>query len=417
MNHLFKIPFLIIPVMVVLLNSCAPDIPVLTTTIISNTTQTTATSGGNITDDGGADVTNRGVCWNTTGNPMITDEKTLDGSGTGSFTSSLTELTPATPYFVRAYATNEAGTGYGNQQQFTTGEVLLATLTTKVPSDITQTTVTSGGNITSDGGSLITEKGVCWSKSMNPTTSSDHISTDGSGTGQFTIALSLLSVNTTYYIRAYAKNSAGTAYGNEEEFKTGELKDADGNSYSSVTIGNQIWMVENLKTSKFNNGDPVENVIDNTKWSNLTTPGFCWYNNLEANGEVYGALYNWYAVADSRGICPTGWHVATDADWTALINFAGGADIAGGKLKEAETIHWATPNTGAVNQYGFTALPGGRRNSSAIFYFMGEYGRWWSSNEVDPENSWSRGMAFDNTIVDRDVRAKVYGLSVHCLKD
>lgn len=137
-----------------------------------------------------------------------------------------------------------------------------------------------------------------------------------------------------------------------------EVLDTDGNIYHTVVIGNQVWIVENLKTTRYNDGTSIPLVTGNTEWINLTTPGYCWYDNDITNKETYGALYNWYAVQTNK-ICPAGWHVPSDSEWTALTDFLGGESTAGGKLKEAGTMHWDSPNTGATDESGLTLLPGG----------------------------------------------------------
>ena len=194
--------------------------PILTTSAISNITQTAAISGGTITSDGGATVTARGICWSTSSNPTISGNKTTNGSGTGSFTSNLSGLTVNVKYYLRAYATNKAGTSYGNESTFTTLPPNLPTISlTSAISTITQTTATSGGTITDDGGSAVTARGVCWSTSSNPTISNTK-TTDGNGTGIFISNIAGLAVGVTYYVRAYAVNAAGTVYGNERQFNT-----------------------------------------------------------------------------------------------------------------------------------------------------------------------------------------------------
>ena len=183
---------------------------------------TTATSGGNVTADGGGAITARGVCWAATANPTITNPKTTDATGPGSFISNLSGLTPGTTYYVRAYATNSAGTAYGTDLTFTTSPIVVPTLTTTAVTAITLTTATSGGNITSNGGGTVTASGICWSTTTNPTITSSK-TTDGTATGTFTGNLTGLTPGTTYYVRAYATNSAGTAYGNEVSFTTSQI--------------------------------------------------------------------------------------------------------------------------------------------------------------------------------------------------
>ncbi len=160
------------------------------------------------------------------------------------------------------------------------------------------------------------------------------------------------------------------------------LTDHDGNVYKTFLIGTQTWMAENLKTTKLNDGTSIPLVIDTTSWSNLATPAYCWYNNDPDYKNPYGALYNWYTVNTGK-LCPTGWHVPSDTEWTMMTNYLGGESLAGGKLKS--TSGWNNPNTGATNETGFTAIPGGNRISSpgALFYGLGDMGCWWTSESID----------------------------------
>ena len=440
MNHSFKIPvivFLLISSTLYLTTCKKKDtIPTLTTVVVSGITQTSAVSGGNVTSDGGAEVTVRGVCWGTSHNPTTSSDKTEDGTGIGEFISNLADLTANITYYVRAYATNSLGTSYGNEVSFATNQIAHVTLTTTDVTGITPTTAFSGGYITDDGGGTITASGVCWSTAQNPTIANNY-TRDGSEIDGYSSALSGLTVNTTYYVRAYATNSAGTAYGNQVSFTTakgfsaiifnpnltyGSVSDIDGNVYKTIQIGTQTWMAENLKTTKYTDGTSIPNVTDLGAWDALTSPGYCWcLNDASTYKAVYGALYNWYTVNTGK-ICPAGWHVPSYDEWNTLGTYLGGIDVAGGKLKETGTTHWQRPNEGATNESGFTALPGSMRDATADFGSgdeIGIYGNWWGSTIVDQvnSNSYVFGLfrdAASATISDIDY---IEGYSVRCLKN
>jgi uncharacterized protein (TIGR02145 family) len=194
--------------------------------------------------------------------------------------------------------------------------------------------------------------------------------------------------------------------------------DYDGNLYNSVTIGTQTWLKENLKTTKYNDGTSVPLVTDNTAWSNLSTPGYCWYNNDIFFKNPYGALYNWYAVNTGK-LCPAGWHVSTYSDWYTLETYLGGSDVAGGKLKEAGTTHWKSPNTGATNESGFTGLPGSWRANSGYFgsqyYEGGSY--WGSGSNTGSTYAEIWNLFYLNATVSIVSQYKKAGFSVRCVKD
>jgi uncharacterized protein (TIGR02145 family) len=617
--------------LILIIQSCKEKIvspPYVTTIDISEVTRTTAKSGGDITSDGNAEITSRGVCWNTQGNPSTTDYKTSDNNGTGAFTSSLTKLTPGTKYYVRAYATNEAGTSYGDQKSFTTGAILLATITTTNVTTITFKAAVSGGNITDDGGALITERGVCWSPSKDPMIINSK-TIDGNGTGFFTSSITGLAQNSIYYVRAYATNSKGTSYGNSVSFKTADILtiitntateitpnsavlggnitsnggsvitmsgicwstsqnpttadshttdgailgnysnniiglsantlyyvrayattstgitygeqisfatkqnpiiptllintvrsivatyafcdwsvisdggeviteygiiwsqnpnptiysgtrrnysghyignitdrisylnpsttyylrayainsvgigyspqvsfttltpgsdqqtvDLQGNIYKIVNIGTQIWMVDNLKTTIYNNGDPIFNVTDSSQWVNMALGAYCNYNNNESYVPVYGRLYNWYAAIDNRKICPIGWHVPSDLEWHKLILFLDPlarlisnnpeSSIAGDMLKESGNDHWSTG--GGSNKVGFTALPAGVR--AVRFVQLHFEAIWWTTTEWDHiAPVITRRIDYEHDWILRNNAFKWYGISIRCLRD
>ena len=217
----------------------------------------------------------------------------------------------------------------------------------------------------------------------------------------------------------------------KDDNDTKTVKDIDGNVYKTVKIGNQEWFAENLKTTKYNNGTPIPNITNNTEWSELSTGAYAWYENNEAAYKnAYGALYNWYAV-NTGNLCPTGWHVPTDAEWSTLINYIdpnadGGnnwLNTAGGKMKSTRTApdahpRWESPNTDATDEYNFSALPGGYRNfTNGTFYNVGYYGGWWSSTENDATFAWSRYMYYGYGNVNRSSYFKRYGFSVRCVRD
>lgn len=189
------------------------------------------------------------------------------------------------------------------------------------------------------------------------------------------------------------------------------VSDYDGNVYYTTHIGGKVWMKENLKTSKYCNGTNIE--YGNWDNSNGT---YAWYDNNIFWKDSYGALYNWLAVDNTNGLCPNGWHVPSDEEWTALTDYLGGQAIAGGKLKEVGTLHWNSPNAGATNETGYTALPGGYRHSNGSFNSINNYGAWWTSSEHDSEYSLMRSMYSSNGVVGRSMSFKrIIGYSVRCI--
>ncbi|MBL4586299.1 MAG: PKD domain-containing protein [Flavobacteriales bacterium] len=194
------------------------------------------------------------------------------------------------------------------------------------------------------------------------------------------------------------------------------VTDIDGNTYPVVTIGGQCWMAENLRTTRYRNGVVIPLVTDSIEWITQITAAYCWYDNDNTNEATYGKLYNWFAVVDTSRICPNGWHVPSDFEMTVLTTFLGGTDIAGGQLKETGTSNWESPNAGATNSTGFSALPGGYRFSDGAFYYKGFNGLYWSSTK-DGSLSWFRTL---NNETPESYRAALFrrsGYSCRCVKD
>jgi len=410
------------------------EMPTVFTGDVTNITATTTDCSGNVTADGGASVTARGVCWSTSENPTTSNSMTTDGTGVGTYSSNITGLSPNTTYYVRAYATNSVGTAYGEQKSFTTNLEMPSVITGEL-TNITTITADCSGNVTADGGASVTARGVCWSTSENPTTS-NSMTTNGTGVGTYTSNITGLSPNTTYYVRAYATNTKGTAYGEQKSFRTYDIfltDSRDGHIYKTVTIGSQVWMAENLAYLPYVVGPGSESEIipyyyvygydgtdeaeakayEHTPTGDEYSPGGAPIKSYE----TYGVLYNWPAAMSA---CPEGWHLPSDVEWTTLADYLGGESVAGGKMKEAGTSHWKSPNEGATNSSGFTGLPGGGRDSYFdAFSGIGGWCELWSST-LHPSRSnvaLIRYLRFDDDVVPISDNSKSLGYSVRCIGD
>jgi uncharacterized protein (TIGR02145 family) len=424
-----------------------PVLPAVTTGDITSITDSSATGGGTVIDDGGSEITARGICWSISQDPTILDDTTLNGAGTGEFISHLTGLDCNTIYYVRAYATNEAGTSYGEQKDFSTEAcpVFLPFVVTLSAYEISDTAALSGGNVIDDGGAPVTARGVCWATHPDPSIDDDHTE-DGTGTGSFTSAITDLEFLTTYYYTAYATNPEGTAYGDILELTTldkrNHVTDIDRNTYRVVTIGSQVWMAENLRASRYADGTPIPLVEDQTTWGDLTISdkAFCYYSYDSTYKEDYGALYSWPAAMNGeagsdlnpsgiQGACPDGWHLPGDNEWKDLEMFLGmtqnkadstgyrGEGI-GGKLKATGTDHWEDPNTGATDESGFSALPGGLNNSAGYCYNRTIDCYFWSSTDGGDNEIWYRYLSYERSEIYRDMTYWYGdGFSVRCVKD
>ena len=445
------------------------------TTPVSGITSTTVVCGGTVNSAGNAEVTMRGVCWDTLPAPTLSGSHTSDGTGAGTFTSHITGLTPGVTYYVRAYATNSVGTVFGQDITFSTADTT-PTVTTKAISFLTDTSAVSGGNVTFDGGAVVTVCGICWDTLPNPTVSGIH-TTDSASMGIFTSSMMNLTPATTYYVRAYATNSVGTTYGEEISFRTprscpgaATVTDHEGNVYNTVQIGDQCWTRENMRcTTSPSTGTSILEFP--AGYYSYTGKKAYYVNGDSANTATYGLLYNWAAAIDTfhtdygetstsastvlsvtfsgyrRGICPAGWHVPSNAEWTQLTAYlynngyqcpgcSGVSNVAKvdciAKALASQTGWNSSGTTYAVgndpftnNATGFSALPAGYyTGSGSSGYYAGGYTfgtntHYWSSTQSSNTPyalvhylSYSTGYVGCNS-----PSIKLQGFSVRCVRD
>lgn len=382
--------------------------PVLSTATISDITYTSSISGGTITSNGGSEVIERGIIWATTANPTVelNLNKTVDGSGNGSFVSELTDLLPNTQYFVRAYAFNEIGISYGNELSFMTNELGVPILSMGTIQNIGYVSAFVTVDVTDNAGSDVTKVGVCWSTSSNPSTDDFKTEFDNSN-GASGELFKNLEPNTKYYARSFATNATGTGYGPEVSFTTlGTVTDIDGNIYNVVKVNGKLWIKENLKVTKFSNGDAIPTTLNNVL--NEVDPKYQWvYNNDNANLPD-GRLYTWYVAADSRNVCPSGFHVPSFNELDMLGDAAYG-------LRETGTANWTDAN--GTNTTGFSAVGAGMRHGTNEFILQ-NVGMILLSTDSDPGNdnyttSKFLSVNYGNDIMDYS-HSKTYGLSIRC---
>ena len=494
------------------------NLPTLVTSVVSDITPTSATIGGNITDDGGFEITSRGVYWGIKSDLLNSGTKLELGTGKGIFSTSLIDLEKGITYYYQAFAANIKGTVYGEMYSFTTSPELPVVITTDAV-NISTHSAKLGGEIKSNGGSSIIERGIYLGTSTEPQTSGIKF-INQSGNSYFMDSITSLSPKTTYHFVAYAINSLGSDFGSEKTFTTlgdlpeaitlkadtittsgaslvgivsadylntsvtfeygttvsygnsvpvvdgivtenndtvyanisgltanttyhfrirtenelgvvyggdstfmtvldgitGSVTDADGNSYGTIGIGHQTWMTENLKTTKYNDGSAITLVEKDSIWQQLSTGGYCWFENNITYKNTYGALYNWHTVNTGK-LCPSGWHVPSETEFTTLVNYLGGASKAGGLLKATGTSFWNDPNTGATNQYGFNARAAGLRDNQALFDFININGNWWSSTNYSTQTSAYLYMIYNYQNSFQNYINKKYGLSVRCVKN
>ena len=284
-----------------------------------------------------------------------------------------------------------------------------------------------GGKVLYGGSSTLTECGVYCGLSTNPEINGTKFRI-GNGLGLFSILLPGLNPSATYYMKAYATNGNGTTFGSEVTFTTGQnttfqsIRDIEENVYYTVNIGAQVWMAENLKTTKYNDGTNIPLVIDSTAWSNLRTPGYCRYDNSTPDKDAFGSLYNWYTLDSAsngnKNVCPTGWHIPSDNEWSALTTYLGGESIAGEKMKESSDFYWNSRFASGNNSSDFSALPGGKRSDDLpTFNGIGYSGLWWSSTAYTTTLAIDRWIISDDNDIEGIRTIKQNGLSVRCVKD
>lgn len=402
-------------------------LPTVTTSTISPG-EDQATGGGNVTDTGGAEVTSKGVCWATIPQPTISGKKTIDGTGTGAFVSSITGLTCETKYYLRAYATSAVGTAYSEEVTFSTKSCPVGDLPAASFSH-SPSSVLEGDTINFTDLSTNSPTSWDWAFGDGFTSTFQHPSHSYSVEGEYSVSLTV------------ANN-----YGSDTETRTisviamtAAVTDYDGNVYPTVQIGEQVWMKENLKVTHYPDGTEIPCGEDVSSWDSIGTTDkiYSYYNDDILNGDIYGALYSWSGAMNGaessdavpsgvQGVCPDGWHLPGDEEWKQLEIFLGmdrasadnsvnrGTDE-GGKLKSTG-VEWASPNSGATNESGFTALPGGNFWKGS-FNALGEDGLFWTTTEDGDEEAYFRFLGNEFSTISRSSPTKILGCSVRCVKD
>lgn len=359
--------------------------------------------------------------WGTTtayGNMVTAAESPIPGTFEWKKVSAfISGLTPGALYYYRIKATNELGTVYTTNQSFRPlGGLPLMNLRSATASI---NTATISGSVNPN--ALLTTITFEWGTSMSYGNSVTPSTSPIIGNSEVNLGVDVAFLNpeTIYYYRIKAENELGISYSYPGYFTTFSAKDADNNYYHSQTIGTQTWLTENLKTSKYSNGDFIGTTDPLTKdISSESNPKYQWAaEGGEENVALYGRLYTWYAVTDSRKICPDGWHVPDNAEMTVLSDYAGGSANAGGKLKEYGTAHWRTPNDGATNSYGFNALPAGGRTITGYYNGLTDVTDYWTVTEFDLAKSWNWNLLYVSPFFLNQKTDKKYAASVRCLKD
>lgn len=432
-----------------LLFSCQPSDPEFRTSVETGALleigSSTCTVEGEILSIGASGISSHGFVWSEAPHPSLADGWDSDLGETyapGIFQYTIRQLTAATTYYVRAYAVGDGTVTYGEERSFTTSEMDVPAVITFGVYDYTATGGFSGGNITDDGGGTVAASGICWSTHRFPDLK-DTYTDEGGGHDSFESYLTSLAPYTVYYVRAYATNEVGTGYGQEVAFRTlwdeSPVTDIDGNEYSTVQIGDQVWMAMNLRVSRYADGMAIDLVETDEQWASLEVDAaaYVFYEN-QAGQELYGALYTWAAAirnqagaeagAEVQGVCPDGWHLPGDDEWKALEVELGMTQLTadeddwrgyeeGGMLKIAGTEYWNEPNEMATNESGFSAAPAGIRSAGGIFSARGDYTVFWTATGVAADEAWVRALHTMRGEIKREPGSRKAGYSVRCIKN
>ncbi len=389
------------------------ELPTVTTLMATEISDTSAVCGGTIISDGGSEITERGI-YDMFNDIYYPDKKPYDSN---IFTVPITGLHEDWTYNLFAYATNKAGTALGEEISFITlikpicGVSNVSENSIVVHGHLGQRPINSNSTPTT----AVFEYGLSDSYGEEVTATPSQL------TGGFYVygdtydaTLNGLTSNTLYHYRIKASNSEVTIISDDHTFRTLNtltVNDIDGNIYSTVTSGTQIWMAENLRVTKFNDGTPIPLVTDNEEWVSISTPAYCWYNNDEAEYKnVFGALYNSYTLTNDN-ICPAGWHLPTKDEWQALETYLGGEDFAAYKVKD---FKWRGSNSS-----GFSAQMSGERHYFGGLFQYGDSqeGWFWSATEYDANNIWAMQLVWKYPFTWLRSKNKSSGCSIRCIKD
>jgi uncharacterized protein (TIGR02145 family) len=407
-----------------ILGSCDEEVtpPRVLTGSADKITGNSATLSGQILSDGGGSIKERGFLIGKSFNLTFNDTKIVSPGGVGGFTAEVSDLDRLTVYYFAAYATNSAGTIFGIPTVFIT-DTEAPKVSTLPVKEVGSSTALAVGNLTDDGGGVILRVGFCLSKNSNPTVNNlvvegDFTSEEPLLLGEFDADLTDLEEKTKYYLRAFADNGKQVVYGEEVNFTTEQslLTDIEGNTYETVTIGNQVWMAENLRVTKYKNGSEISHKPYNqfNLWPDDGEGYWDYANQNSSTNSVYGKLYNWYAVTDPQGLCPTGWHVASRNEWKILFEYLGGIyteAYSSATIKLKSTTGWPAGKNGD-NSSGFNAVPNG-----ASYGDFGNGAHWFTSDRIENYPGYPGSVTLFDAIILGGGTPEYNGLGIRCIKD